>query len=87
MPGELARMASKWRIDGVSWTSALKKGDKFSRESNFWLISILWQWPPYLIHTDIDILMSNITVTQLKQIRQIINGRELLRIRMFLVYV
>ena len=56
-------------------------------ELDFWLISILWQWPPYLIHTDIDILMSNITVTQLKQIRQIINGRELLRIRMFLVYV
>ena len=25
MPGELARMASKWRIDGVFWTCALKK--------------------------------------------------------------
>ena len=27
--GELARMASKWRIDGVFWTSALKKGTSF----------------------------------------------------------
>ena len=25
MPGELARMASIWRIDGVFWTCALKK--------------------------------------------------------------
>ena len=24
MPGELARMASKWRIDGVFWTCVLK---------------------------------------------------------------
>ena len=32
-------MASKWRICGhAPW----KKGDKFSRELEFWLISILW---------------------------------------------
>ena len=32
MPGELARMASIWRIDGVFWTCALKKwGQVFTR--------------------------------------------------------
>ena len=32
MPGELAKMASKWRIDGVFWTCALKKrGQVFTR--------------------------------------------------------
>ena len=39
MPGELARMASKWRIHGVFSTCALKKR---GQESDFWLISILW---------------------------------------------
>ena len=32
MPRELARMASKWHIDGVFWTCALKKrGQVFTR--------------------------------------------------------
>ena len=32
MPGELARMALKWRIDGVFWTCALeKRGPVFTR--------------------------------------------------------
>ena len=32
MSGELVRMASKWRIDGVFWTCALKKrGQDFTR--------------------------------------------------------
>ena len=45
---ELARMASKWRIDGVFSDMRIeKKGDKFSRELDFWLISILW-----LYHVD-----------------------------------
>ena len=34
---------SKWGIDGVFSDMRIeKKGDKFSRELNFWLISILW---------------------------------------------
>ena len=45
--GELARMASIWRQNGVLMayfrTCALKKSDKFSRELDLWLICILWQ--------------------------------------------
>ena len=34
---------SKWGIDDVFSDMRIeKKGDKFSRELNFWLISILW---------------------------------------------
>ena len=42
VPGELTRMASIWRIDGVFWTCALKKrGQVFTRVGLVDLYSVL----------------------------------------------